>query len=44
MNDGNSVEPFKRQPHKMVKHTQKICWQFAHELFECVSPFFGAGA
>ena len=29
-------EPFKRQPHKMVKHTQAIRWQFADDLFECV--------
>ena len=30
---------FKRQPHKMVKHTQ-----IADELFECVWPFCGVGA
>ena len=29
-------EPFKRQHHKMVKHTQKIRRQKADELFECV--------
>ena len=28
--------PYKRQPHKMVKHTQTIRRQFADELFECV--------
>ena len=27
---------FKRQPHKMVKHTQTIRRQFADELFRCV--------
>ena len=27
---------FKRQPHKMVKHTQTIRRSFADELFECV--------
>ena len=27
---------FKRQSHKMVKHTQTIRRQFADELFECV--------
>ena len=27
---------FKRQFHKMAKHTQKIRRQFADELFECV--------
>ena len=35
---------FKRQPHKMVKHTQTICWEIADELFECVSPFCRVGA
>ena len=30
------IEPFKRQPHKMVKHTQTICWQ---ELTNCLSVF-----
>ena len=30
---------FKRQFHKMVKHTQTIRRQFADELFECVWPF-----
>ena len=28
--------PFKHQFHKMVKHTQTICWQIPDELFECV--------
>ena len=28
--------PFKRQSHKMVKHTQTIRRQFADELLECV--------
>ena len=37
-------EPFKRQPHKMDKHTERICRQFADELFECVWPFCGVGA
>ena len=27
------LQPFKRQPHKMVKHIQTIRWQFADELF-----------
>ena len=35
---------FKRQSHKMVKHTQAIRRQFADELFECVWPFYGIGA
>ena len=35
--------PFKRQFHKMVKHTQTILWQFPDELFECVWPFCGTG-
>ena len=29
-------EPFKRQFHEMVKHTQTILRQIADELFECV--------
>ena len=29
-------QPFMRQPHRMVKHTQAIRRQFAYELFECV--------
>ena len=28
--------PFKCQPHKIVKHIQKIRQQFADKLFECV--------
>ena len=31
----------KRQPHKIVKHTQTIRQQKADELFGCVSPFCG---
>ena len=30
----NEIEPFKPQPHEMVKHTQTIRRQFADELFE----------
>ena len=37
-------EPFKRQFHKMAKHTQTIRRQFADELFECVWLFCGIGA
>ena len=40
----DSLQPFKRQPRKMVKHTQTIRRQFADELFECVWPFCGVGA
>ena len=36
--------PFKRQSHKMVKHTQAIRGQFTDELFECVWPFCDTGA
>ena len=36
--------PFKRQFHKMAKHTQTIRRQIADELFECVWPFCGIGA
>ena len=36
--------PFKRQSHKMVKHTQTIRWQIADELFERDWPFCGIGA
>ena len=32
----NTTEPFKRQPHKIVKFTQTIRQQFADTLFECV--------
>ena len=35
-------QPFKRQPHKMVKHTQFVV--VADELFGCVWPFCGVGA
>ena len=38
-----NLQPFKRQPHKMVKHTQTIPWLAADELFECVWPFCGVG-
>ena len=31
-----AIEPFKRQSHKTVKHTQTIRRQIADELFECV--------
>ena len=31
-----TCKPFKRQPHKMVKHTQTIRRQFVNKLFECV--------
>ena len=34
-------EPFKRQPRKMVKHTETIRGQIADELFEFVWPFCG---
>ena len=37
-------QPFKRQPHKIVNHTQTIPRQFADELFECVWQFCGIGA
>ena len=36
--------PFKRQPHRMVKHTQVIRWLTVGNLFECVRPFYGVGA
>ena len=35
---------FKRQLHKMVKHTQIIYWQIEGDLFKCVWPFCGVGA
>ena len=38
-----SVNPFKHQSHKMVKHTQTIRRQSADELFECVWPFCEIG-
>ena len=31
-----NLRPCKHQPHKIVKHSQPIRWQFADELFECV--------
>ena len=39
-----TCQPFKRQSHKMVKHTQTICQQIAKELFEYVWPFCDIGA
>ena len=39
-----NFKPFKRQYHKMVKHTQAIRRQIADKLFECVSPFCDIGA
>ena len=38
-----STYAFKRQSHKMVKHTQ-TSRQIADELFECVKPFCEIGA
>ena len=38
-----NIQPFKRQSHKRVKHTQTIRWQFADELLECVWPFCDIG-
>ena len=38
------LEPFKRQPHKMVNHTKTIHRLLPDELFECVWPFCGVGA
>ena len=38
------IQPFKRQSHKMVKHTQTIRRQFACELFDCVWPSCDIGA
>ena len=32
-------EPFKHQPHKMVKHTQRIRWLLADELLSVFDPF-----
>ena len=32
--------PFKRQSHKMAKHTQSIRRQIDDELFECVRPLY----
>ena len=39
-----AVIPFKRQPHKMVKHIQTIRRQIADELFVYVRPFCEVGA
>ena len=36
--------PFKRQSHKMVKHTQTIRRRIADELFDCVWPICWIGA
>ena len=36
--------PFKRQSHKMAKHTQTIRRQIANELFDCVRTFCEVGA
>ena len=33
----STFQPFKRQSHKMVKHTQTIHWEIADELFECLT-------
>ena len=44
VNSDNVSIFFKRQNHKMVKHTQTIRRQFADELIERVSPFCGIGA
>ena len=33
--------PFKHQPHKMVKHTQKIRRLLPEEFFECLSILWG---
>ena len=38
------IKPFKRQPHKIVKHTQTIRRQIAEELFERVWLFSEVGA
>ena len=34
-------EPFKRQPHKMVKHIQTTRWQIAGDLFVCLTILWG---
>ena len=33
--------PFKRQSHRMVKHTQTTLQEIANEFFECVFNFVG---
>ena len=40
---GQTFNPLRVQPHKMVKHTQTIRRQFADRLFECVWPFSAVG-
>ena len=40
----NKIQTFKRQSHKMVKHTQTIRQQIADELFEYFWPFCEIGA
>ena len=40
--DDTNLLNFKRQFHKMAKHTQTIRGQFADELFECVWPICGS--
>ena len=37
-NNDSASYPFKRQSHKMAKHTQTIRRKIADELFECVWP------
>ena len=32
----SELQPFKRQNHKIVKHTQTICREITDKLFECV--------
>ena len=38
------TQPFKHQPHKMVKHSQTIYQQIPNKLFECVWPLCEVGA
>ena len=38
------LQPFRRQPHKIVKHTQPIRWQLADKLVGCIWSFFVVGA
>ena len=40
----DALQPFKRQFHRMVKHTQTIRREIVDELFECVWPLCGIGA
>ena len=37
----HGYEPFKRQPHKMVKHTQNNSSAFADKLFVCLTILWG---